>query len=354
MKRIFLAFFIVMGVIALSLVMLNGCTENPTEDGAVVPGVGISKIYLANMADGVYIFDVAKGTVESTVTFEGATKLYGIALSPDKSKLYALSDNIFDTSSATGEIFSYNLKTGAMGTPLTQTYTDSNESFGNYILGFSADGSKMYVPMRGKVGIYTISTNPLAIDKVASIEESCNGITGGVVPGDGHVYFGNFVLGKIYRYDIALNTVEASIILPGSDITWFIRLNPYDDLIYAPSVYGDSIDRINYKTSFSYKDRYDVTAGGIPIDVSFSNNGWAYASLFGSCSVEVFNYRSGDPVKTISISGVSPNNIIIDDVNRRAYVNGYDAPQLLLINTVNNSFITSYVLPGTTDATAYK
>lgn len=346
------------------LIYVNGCGLNPTNpQGGGGTGAPVQKMYMANKKDGVFVYNPAItdaapfGTVEAVITFPGADRLYGVALSPDNKTLYALCDKINTSNSiATGEIFSYKLTSPHTMVSHEVTFANSAESYGNYILGFSADGSKMFVPLRKHVGVYTINATTLTPETCASWENECNGITAGVVSGN-YVYFGNNASGKVYRYSISANTVEAEVNIIADNV-WYIRLNSTGDQLIVPSqssahplitndiVYLVPIPSLGTPVALA-------TVGDDPIDVGYSNNAESYTADYNSDTVSVYTTASGAFVKTISVEAdMGPNTVTVDDARNRVYIAGFDHPRISIISTVTNTDLCDYIIPtAITDGT---
>jgi len=361
---------------AYSAFMISGCGSVTSAGSESLAGNAVKDIYLANQTLGGF-FIVDPGTVSliplittvecEIVTLDAAALVNGIAITADKKRLFVLGIKPHgagypDTSSL---LSVYDISNESFSANYSYTFADSDEAFGNYILGFSTNGDTVYVARRRVVGIYEISTSTGSI--TASFDawtSSCDAFTGGAVGPDGMLYFGNhefYTGGSVYRYNTTLttHTVDAVIDYGADGNCHFMRINSAGTKLYVPMQGGLTSDIVHIVNIPSFADSgASDTVGNDPLDVGLSGNGKAYTPDFtsGKFSMFVISDNTTGGTDVLLDAGMGPNAIVMDDARNRAYVDGASLPRLSVINTANDQLLKNIILPSSvgTDQMAFR
>jgi len=330
-------------VLFLCCLLICGCGGSSSSNGG--PAY-ISKIYLAGRGNDIAVFNVDLLTREASIIISGANQIYGVAVSPSSSLLYAV-----DGSGGNRKIYSYDLESSS--TDQIDVGSLDSSGFGHYVT-VTPNGGRVLAPSKSFAGVFSFLSSPISLEKFATTEGIGSDWCLGIQADDNYAYIADTgTKGIIFKYDISAQTIVASVEIPSNGGPWHIKFNPSKDKIYVPAINLDKVFVLDV-AAFSF-EAGSISVGDNPTDIGFTSGGKAYVVNYLDSTVSVVNVSTGQVITTITDQyGSKPNSLIVDNARGRVYLNSTTMSMLSVIDTVSDTIVATYELSSTTDQMAAK
>ena len=262
----------------------------------------------------VSVIDTSSNTVKATVNV--GYNPYGVAVSPDGTKVYIasdVSDAVSIINTATNKV--------------TATVKVGSNPWG---VAVNPKGTKVYVANEGSG---TVSVIDPAANKVTATVEVGNYPCGIAVSPDGtKVYVVNTLDNNVAVINADTNKVTATVNV--GNLPTGVAVSPDGTKIYVTNEYNVSvIDTATNKVTAT------VTVGSYPWGVAVNPTGTkAYVTNYGDNTVSVIDTATSKVTATIKV-GSYPLGIAINPEGTRVYVANEESNTVSVINTATNKVI---------------
>ncbi|WP_224789197.1 beta-propeller fold lactonase family protein [Pseudomonas fluorescens] len=261
---------------------------------------------------------VANATV--TVTERGpvgsipVTSSYGIAVSPDGTRVYVGNDRVSVIDTATNQVLTHiPVGSGSVG------------------IAFSPDGTRAYASNQAihRVCVIDTTTNEVVTNIPA------NTPTGIAVSPDGsRIYVSNYGSHTVSVIDTATHQV---LTIPVGNNPWGVAISPDGTRTY---VCGRNSRRVSVIDTATNRVLTNIPAN-VPVGVAVSPDGTrVYVSNQGSHTVSVIDTATNQVLTNILV-GNNPYGIAVSQDGSRAYVSNYDSDTVSVIDTATNQVLTN-------------
>jgi len=290
-------------------------TSNPITATITVTPQSEGFAYIGNGASGVIsVINTTTNTVVQTIpTSDGP---YGIAVSPDETRVYITFQN-------TNIVSVINTTTNAV----VATIPVGTNPIG---VAVSPDGQTVYVTNEfgNSVSVINTATNKV----VATITVGTNPI-GVTVSHDGSlVYVTNEFSNTVSVINAQTNTVSYTIIVDVNPIG--LSISSDDTRLYVANNGAGTVSVIN---TVANNILSSINVGSQPYGLVISPDGSRlYVSNFNSNTVSVINTSTGAVITTINV-GINPTGISISPDDSQLYVTNSGANTVSVINTATNA-----------------
>jgi len=320
--------------------LLLGC-GNATGGGGGGGGggaAGISKLYLApdtsaTNRDQVMVVNLTAKATEDPIIFPSGSQITAIALSPAKTKLYAIESH----SSSNNQIFAIDPDTKQITAVITVDSDTTQNGFTAY-MAFSPDGSKLYVPgstgVNHYVGMYVfnITGETISLSKYVTCETltAYSGVGGiAVSTGEGrYVYFTETVDSRMYKFDASTESLSYNSSCPAAVNDGGLTFNPAGDRLYLG---GDNKDIFLMNTTDHTAPLFmtasiEVGLNMMPHNIKFTSAGTGYVpnntgNPALNATYDVISGLSLIKIVTMESGAGYVKNVVIDETSNKAYFN---------------------------------
>jgi YVTN family beta-propeller protein len=269
--------------------------------------------YIANYGDGrVSVIDTQTNTVTATIDVGGNP--YGIAVTPDGSKVYV--GKSYDSV--------------AVIDTTTNTVTATIPINAPWGIAVSPDGSRVYIADEHE-GIYVI--DPLTDNVIATIPLDCSPMGIAVSSSGTAVYATSAVSDMIMVIDATTNTEVTSSPYVGEG-PWGIVVMPVYDIIYTANNWDNTVSEIDTEYLFEHS----VTpVGKWPTGIAMTPDGnRLYVANSGDRTVTSINIGYVEDPATIQV-GLNPTGISMTPDGSEVYVTNSGSDTVSVIDTATNT-----------------
>ncbi len=292
------------GVISVIDTATNKITTNVTIDDHLEPwGIAVSpdgsKVYIANMVqENVYVIDAATNTISAKVEVEGSAD--SVAVSPDGTKVYVTTNKGYDRS--------YNGGVSIIDTATNKVTATVRMKGIPKGVAVSPDGTKAYV---ASCDIARIYTDGIPDPFTSSAPWS----------------------GEVSVIDTARNEITA--ILEVGENPLGVAVTPDGSKVYVTNAFSDNVYVIDTATN-TITDTVDV--GDYPLGVAVVPDGTRVyvANSDSNGTVSVIDTATNNVIATVNV-GSWPRGVAVTPDGNQVYVSGSYDGNVYVINTANNT-----------------
>jgi YVTN family beta-propeller protein len=287
--------------------------------------------YITNGSAGtVSVINTATGTVIGSPITVG-THPYGVAVTPDGSKVYVTNAN-----SGTVSVIATASNT-VIGSPITV----GNAPEG---VAMTPDGSHVYIANFGSNTVSVIATASNTVTG-SPITVGGNPVGVAVTPDGSKVYVANANSGTVSVIATASNTVVGSPITVGTDPQG-VAVSPDGSKVYVANLGSGTVSVI--ATASNTVVGSPITVGTDPIGVAISPDGsQVYVTNLLSNTVSVIATASNTMVGSPITVGTNPAGVAVTPDGSKVYVANNGAGTVSVISTASNTVVGSSITVGT-------
>ena len=257
-------------------------------------------------------------TNKVTVTVPVGSDPYGVAVTPDRTKVYVAnqgSDTVSVIDTATNTVI-------------------STVDVGNYPKGVAVnpDGTKVYVTNYYSNTVSVIDTSTNTVTATVSVGDGPNAVA--VSPDGKNVYVVNFDSNTASVIDTSTNTVIDTVIV--GPHPQGIAVSPDGKNVYVAETSNNTVSVINTSTNTITAI---VSVGSMPIGVVVSPDGeYAYVANSDRSTVSVIDTSTNAVKATVSV-GIFPGGVAITPDGKKVYVTNFE--DVSVIDTSTNIVTTT-------------
>jgi len=241
-----------------------------------------SKVYVTNVSSGtVSVISTASNTVIKTITVGAGP--FGIAASPNGTTVYAINSN-------SGTISVINTATDAVDATINGLITPQGACI-------SPDGKWLYVTnASGNASLYIVNTATNAVDFTIPLNGTCNG--GIAISPDGNsLYIANNAPGTVTVFNTITKT-ETKLII-GVSGPYGVAVSPDGKRVYVANNFTKKASVINAATNIIIKT---INTSGIPFGVSVSTDGKElYVANHVSNKVDIISTATNNVITSVDV-----------------------------------------------------
>jgi YVTN family beta-propeller protein len=257
-------------------------------------------------------------TNKVTVTVPVGSDPYGVAVTPDRTKVYVAnqgSDTVSVIDAATNTVI-------------------STVDVGNYPKGVAVNpgGTKVYVTNYYSDTVSVIDTSTNTVTATVSVGDGPNAVA--VSPDGKNVYVVNFDSNTVSVIDTSTNTVIDTVIV--GPHPQGIAVSPDGKNVYVAETSNNTVSVINTSTNTITAI---VSVGSMPIGVVVSPDGeYAYVANSDRSTVSVIDTSTNAVKATVSV-GIFPGGVAITPDGKKVYVTNFE--DVSVIDTSTNTVTTT-------------
>jgi YVTN family beta-propeller protein len=272
--------------------------------------------YNGNGGDNFVVIDTQTNTVISTVNVTSVAHFYGVAVSPDGTKVYM-------TENSGVSLLVIN--------STNQINATVNLGFLSTGVAVSPDGTKVYVANAddNSVSVIDAATNAVITKNVGGYPQGV-----AVSPDGTKIYVANTGSGSVSVIN-STNQVNATIPLGGS--TFGVAVSPDGTKVYVANADDNSVSVIDAATNAVITN---VNVGGYPQGVAVSPDGnKIYVANYNDGTVSIIN-STNQVSATVNVGG-SPIGVAVSPDGTKVYVANAGGNYVSVIDAATNTVITN-------------
>ena len=297
--------------------------SSPVTATIIATGVNAGAAYVANSGDySISVINTATNNVSPTIQV-GGNQPFGIAVSPDGSKVYT--SNQLPDVNGNFDVFVIN--------------TTTNQGVALIVVGsvpkgicISPDGSRLYVAnfLDGTVSVINTATN--TVSSTIKVGPKPYGVA--VNPDGSKVYVTQNSTGTVSVINALTGLVTSAIAVGPAPAG--LALSPDGNSLYVANQDANTVSVISAANN---KVLTTITVGKSPFAVAISPDGSkVYVSDQGSNAVSVISTAANSVTASIQV-GVEPEGLSVTPDGSRLYVANYFNGTASVINTATNGMI---------------
>lgn len=335
--------FLVLLLVSTSLFLINGCGTNATGGGSGGGGTSLTMLFMApdsssaSHRNEIMVYSVNSSATESAIALPVSGAIRAIALSPDKTKLFANYTNVKDM------IYTIDPSTKAITSVCTveKTGTVTFDTLAN-CMALSPDGKKIYVPSASStnyyvgVFVFNVTGDAVTLGKYVTKETISNPISCAIAVSKGssngrYVYFSEYSDHLMYQYDTISDTMITREYDDASSNIGMTFNNAGDKLYCGGNDNIYVMDTSNHSNPYFTSTTIEVGSNKGPSRIQFTSGGIGYVANnnYGSDHIGTYAVISASALTKIGTTENSEGklfDVVIDEGNNKVYFDGQKGP----------------------------